>query len=107
MRDGTGTFAPLLVDTSSSQTRGTGAISFPGETIAATLTGAPKKDALLVVPGYIMARSTIREPQIVVPPQTKSVGNVLKAIGRAIVGYDEPTATDADCATLSRRALGR
>ncbi|MCE7796640.1 AsmA family protein [Sphingobium sufflavum] len=107
MRGGTGTFAPLLIDTSASQTRGTGAVSFPNEAIAATLTGAPKKDALLVVPGYITARGTIREPEVVVPPQTKSVGNVLKAIGRAITGHDEVLATDADCATLGRKTIGR
>ncbi len=107
MTDGTGTFAPLLIDTSSSQTRGTGAISFPSETIAATLTGAPKQDALLVVPGYIMARGTIRDPQVVVPEQTRSVGNVLKAIGRAIIGHEDVLARDADCAGLSRVAIGR
>lgn len=107
MKGGTGTFSPLLIDTSASQTRGTGAISFPGEAIAATLTGAPKRDALLVVPGYITARGTIREPEVVVPPATKSVGNILKAIGRAITGHDQPQATDADCAGLGRKVLGR
>lgn len=36
-----------------------------------------------------------------------SASNVLKSIGRAITGHDEPLATDADCTTLSLRAIGR
>ncbi|URW75724.1 AsmA family protein [Sphingomonas donggukensis] len=105
--NGRGTFAPLIVDTSASQTRGTGGVSFPSEAIAATLTGAPKRDSVLRIPGSVTATGTIRDPQVVVPKEVKSVGNILKGIGRAITGKQGPTATDADCAGLSRRAIGR
>jgi hypothetical protein len=35
----------------------------------------------------------------------KSVGNIFKAIGRAISGDNGPRATDADCGALAARAL--
>ncbi|MES2337973.1 MAG: AsmA family protein [Pseudomonadota bacterium] len=104
---GRGRFAPLLVDTSASQTRGTGGVSFPGEVIAATLTGAPKRDSILRVPGSVTAGGTLRDPRVTVPPQVRSVGNILKGLGRAISGKQAPTATDANCAALSRQAIGR
>jgi AsmA family protein len=40
-----------------------------------------------------------------VPKEVKSVGNVFKAIGRAITGKQGPTATDADCAGLAAQVL--
>ena len=48
-----------------------------------------------------------RDPQVVVPREVKSVGNILKGLGRAITGRQGPLATDADCGALSRRAIGR
>ncbi|MFD1787983.1 AsmA family protein [Sphingomonas floccifaciens] len=107
MNGGRGRFAPLIVDTSASQTRGTGGIAFPAETIAATLTGAPKHGSLLRIPGSATASGTLSAPKVVVPPETKSVGNILKGLGRAITGRQGPTASDADCAALSRQAIGR
>lgn len=104
MRNGSGTLSPFLVDTSISQTHGTGKVSFPSEAVAATLTGAPKGGGGLYIPGSVIARGSIREPEIVVPRETKSLGNIFKAIGRAISG-DRPQAPDVDCDTLSRRAL--
>lgn len=104
---GRGRFAPLIVDTSASQTRGTGGVVFPAETIAATLTGAPKRESLLRVPGSVSVSGTLKSPQVVVPRETKSVGNILKGIGRAITGKQGPTAGNADCDALSRRAIGR
>ncbi|WP_326523777.1 AsmA family protein [Sphingomonas sp.] len=104
---GRGRFAPLIVDTSASQTRGTGGVAFPAETIAATLTGAPKRDSILRVPGSATAGGTLRNPSVTVPPEVKSAGNILKGIGRAIAGKQGPTAGDADCAALSRQAIGR
>lgn len=106
VREGRGTLDPLVVDTGISQSRGTGTIVFPGEALAITLTGAPKGDAALRLPGSVSLRGTIREPDIVVPEGTRSVGNVLKAVGRAIAGRDGPPATDADCAALTRAAIG-
>lgn len=107
VRDGRGTFAPLVVDTSLSQTRGTGTLTFPAERIAATLTGEPKGGSVLRLPGAIQAGGTIKAPEVVVPRETKSAGNIFKAIGRAITGRQGPTASDADCGALSRQAIGR
>ncbi|KQN25178.1 hypothetical protein ASE86_02660 [Sphingomonas sp. Leaf33] len=104
---GRGRFDPLIVDTSASQTRGSGGVSFPAETIAAKLTGAPKHDSILRVPGSVLVSGTLSKPQVVVPKETKSVGNILKGLGRAITGKQGPTAANADCAALSRRAIGR
>ncbi|WP_165912091.1 AsmA family protein [Novosphingobium sp. PhB165] len=105
MRHGTGTAAPVLVDTSESQTHGTGTISFPDERISLTLTGAPKSDSVLRLPGSIHAGGTIRNPSVVIPPEVKSVGNVIKALGRAISDKRMPEATDADCTALNARVL--
>ena len=104
---GQGRFSPLIVDTSASQTRGTGGIRFPAETLAATLTGAPKQGSLLRLPGSVTLTGTISAPNVVVPPQVNSVGNILKGLGRAITGRQGPTASNADCAALSRQAIGR
>ena len=104
--DGLGHAAPMIVDTSASQLRGTGTVRFPAERLDMRLTGAPKGDGLLRLPGAAFLTGTLSAPQIVVPPQVKSVGNVLKALGRAITGKQEPRAGDADCAALSARVLG-
>ncbi|MEH3157649.1 MAG: AsmA family protein [Sphingomonas taxi] len=105
VRGGRGTAAPLVVDTSASQLRGTGTIAFPAERIDLRLTGAPKGHSLLRLPGAAFVTGTLSAPQLTVPPQVKSAGNVFKAIGRAITGRQGPSATDADCAGLAERAL--
>ena len=104
--DGLGHAAPMIVDTSASQLRGTGTVRFPAERLDMRLTGAPKSDGLLRLPGAAFLTGTLSAPEIVVPAQVKSVGNVLKALGRAITGKQEPRAGDADCAALSARVLG-
>lgn len=106
MHRGVGTAAPVLVDTSESQTRGVGSITFPEERIALTLTGAPKRNSVLRLPGSVSALGTIRNPAIMVPREVKSLGNVLKAVGRALSGKQGPEAADADCAGLRNRTLG-
>ena len=104
--DGLGHAAPMIVDTSASQLRGTGTLRFPAERLDMRLTGAPKSDGLLRLSGAAFLTRTLSAPEIVVPAQVKSVGNVLKALGRAITGKQEPRAGDADCAALSARVLG-
>ncbi len=106
MRRGTGTINPLIVDTTMSQTRATGRVVFPAEAITATLTGAPKRDSVLRLPGSIAASGTIRAPVVTIPKEVTSVGNIFKAIGRAITGNQGPTATDADCGRLAAMTLG-
>ncbi|MDP1027713.1 AsmA family protein [Sphingomonas sp. KR1UV-12] len=105
VKDGTARVDPLTVDTAISRMRGTGTLSFPAERLALTLTGAPKRDVILRIPGTVSVTGTLREPELVVPPQMKSFGNILKAIGRRISGNSGPVATDADCAGLARAAL--
>ncbi|MDB5724485.1 MAG: asmA family protein [Novosphingobium sp.] len=103
---GIGSASPVLVDTSESQTRGVGAISFPDERIALTLTGAPKRNSVLRLPGSALARGTIRDPSVAIPKEVKSFGNILKAVGRAITGKQGLEAVDANCAGLRARVIG-
>lgn len=105
VRDGVARPDPLVIDTAVSQLRGQGTIHFPDERLTLTLHGAPKGSALLRIPGQAYLRGTIQSPQLSVPPEVRSAGNILKAIGRKITGHSGPTATDADCAGLSARAL--
>ena len=105
LRGGRGTVGPFVIDTSQSRLDGAGTVTFPGETLAVRLTGAPKQDAVLRLPGSATLSGTISEPEVQGPKEVKSVGNVFKAIGRAITGKQGPTATDADCAALSARVL--
>lgn len=105
MERGRGRISPMIVDTSHSQLRGGGSITFPGETLAIRLTGAPKRGSILRLPGSATMTGTIREPHVTIPPEVKSVGNIFKAIGRAIRGAQGPIATDADCGALAAQAL--
>ncbi len=105
MRGGTGRVDPLVIDTAISKLNGTGTVTFPDERLALTLRGAPKRDVILRIPGSATVAGTIRAPALSVPPQVKSVGNILKAIGNRITGNSGPVATDADCRGLAARAL--
>lgn len=107
VRNGTGRANPLLIDTSESQSHGQGTVSFPSEALAIRLAGAPKRDSVLRLPGSVTVTGSIRAPEIVVPKEVKSAGNILKAIGRAISGKQEAVAADANCAALSARVLRR
>lgn len=102
---GRGRVDPMIVDTTASQLRGQGSVVFPGETLDIRLTGAPKQHALLQLPGSAYLTGTIEQPAVTIPPETKSVGNIFKAIGRAISGKQGPVAGDADCAGLAARVL--
>ena len=102
---GRGRIDPMIVDTTASQLRGVGTVVFPGETLDIRLTGAPKQHALLQLPGSAAMTGTIQQPQVTIPPEVKSVGNIFKAIGRAITGKQGPTASDADCSGLAARVL--
>ena len=105
VRGGRGQVAPLIVDTTQSRLDGAGTIAFPSEALSLRLTGAPKRGSVLRLPGAAYLTGTLEAPNLVVPREVKSVGNVLKAIGRAITGRQGPVAEDADCAGLAARAL--
>ncbi|OYY91331.1 MAG: hypothetical protein B7Y45_03385 [Sphingomonas sp. 28-66-16] len=102
---GVGRADPVLVDTSLSQSHAEGTLRFPSEALALSVTGAPKRDSALRLPGSITITGTVRDPQVVVPHEVKSVGNILKGIGRAITGKQGPVAKDADCGALAASAL--
>ena len=102
---GHGRIDPMIIDTTASQLRGTGSVVFPGETLNIRLSGTPKQDALLRLPGSAYMTGTIERPSVSIPPEVKSVGNIFKAIGRAITGKQGPTASDADCSGLAARVL--
>ncbi|MEP7004437.1 MAG: AsmA-like C-terminal region-containing protein, partial [Sphingomonas bacterium] len=106
VRNGVGTADPFLIDTTASQAIGHGTITFPSEAMGLSLTGTPKGNVIIKLPGAIIVGGTIREPHVGTTPGVKSVGNIFKAIGRAISGDNGPRATDADCEGLARRALG-
>jgi AsmA family protein len=105
VRDGHATADPLIIDTSLSQSQGTGTITFPSETLALNFTGAPKRASLLRLPGSVTLAGTIRYPQLVVPKTIKSVGNVLKGLFQSVTGQQAPKASDADCGNLVSRTL--
>ena len=105
LRGGKGPVGPFVVDTSQSRLDGQGTISFPGETLAIRLTGAPKHNAVLRLPGSAAVGGTISEPDIQIPREVKSVRNVFRALGRAITGRQDPVAQDADCAGFATQVL--
>jgi uncharacterized protein involved in outer membrane biogenesis len=105
LRDGQGRAGPFVIDTSQSRLDGQGTIAFPGETLAIRLAGAPKHDAVLRLPGSATLTGTISQPDVRVPRDVKSVGNVFRALGRAITGRQGPLAQDADCGGLARQVL--
>ena len=101
---GTGTATTFVVDTSESQLVGEGTLSFPSESLNLTLSGHAKA-GLLHLPGTAFMTGTIREPNVVVPPGIKSIGNIITALGREITGANGTSATDADCGALAARVL--
>jgi AsmA family protein len=101
LTNGRGAVTPLLVDTSSSQLTGSGTVSFPQETLSLRLIGAAKGKAVLQFPGTISAEGTIRAPKITLPPKSKSVGSVLRAVGHALSGDTRVVTADADCRRLA------
>lgn len=105
MKRGRGDVDLLLVDTSISQTRGSGFISFPAETFTISLNGVAKTRSTLQLPGSVSLRGSIREPDIIVPEGTRSIGNVLKAVGRAVGGRNI-AASDANCVQLVSQTIG-
>ncbi|WNO53852.1 AsmA family protein [Stakelama saccharophila] len=106
VKNGIGTFDPLLIDTSRSQTRAIGRISLKDEQIRAALYGAPKEDSILRTKKPIPVTGTIKAPQAHAPKDVKSVGGVLGMIGDAITGDQRPLASNIDCDALKAQVLG-
>ncbi|MBR0553027.1 AsmA family protein [Stakelama marina] len=107
VKNGLGTFDPLLIDTSRSQTRVVGGIRLSDEQIRAALYGAPKKDSILRLKKPITVSGTIRSPKAHAPEGAKSVGNILGMLGDAITGNQRPLADNVDCAALRGKVLAR
>jgi uncharacterized protein involved in outer membrane biogenesis len=105
VQDGTARANPVVIDTSRAQTRATGTINMADERLSLVLNGAPKRSSLLRLAGPVPIAGTIKAPDIKVPQSARSVGGVLKMIGKAISGDQGELAGDADCAGLAARAL--
>ncbi|CAN5623477.1 hypothetical protein BH10PSE14_BH10PSE14_21770 [soil metagenome] len=105
VRHGTGRADPFVIDTTRSRSEGGGTVSFPAETLSLDMNGHPKERVVLRLPGSLHIGGTIKQPEPVIPREVKSVGNIFKAIGRAIRGDQGPLATEADCAALARQVL--
>ncbi|WP_230635869.1 AsmA family protein [Sphingomonas sp. Leaf4] len=103
--NGIGRVDPLVIDTSRAQTRGSGRVNLVDETLALLLTGAPKQATLLRLDRPVMVTGRLQSPQVAIPPGTKSVGGVLRMLGKAIGGRQDPLASDANCGALIARAM--
>ncbi len=105
LHHGVGRADPFVIDTARSRSDGSGTITFPTEALSLDMTGRPKGHIVLRLPGSLHIGGTIKQPDVIIPHEVKSIGNIFKAIGRAIRGDQGPLATDADCAALAIRAL--
>lgn len=105
MKRGTGRADPLIVDTSRSRLEGTGTVTFPEERLALRLTGVAKQGATLQLAGAATVTGTLQKPDLVIPREVRSVGNIFKSIGRAITGDSGPKAQNAPCGALARQVL--
>ncbi|KQN39526.1 hypothetical protein ASG37_08205 [Sphingomonas sp. Leaf407] len=103
--NGIGRVDPLVIDTSRAQTRGQGRVNLADETLSLSLTGAPKQATLLRLDRPVMVTGRLQSPQVAIPPGTKSVGGVLRMLGKAIGGRQDPLASDANCGALIARAM--
>ncbi|GGE03445.1 hypothetical protein GCM10011529_07390 [Polymorphobacter glacialis] len=91
---------PLLIDTSRSVTRIEGTIALADERFDLVLRGAPKQASVLRLDVPILIGGTIKTPVINVPPRSKSVGSVLRMLGRAVAGEQGALAAPLDCDAL-------
>ena len=105
VRNGVMRTNPVLIDTTRALTKANGTITLNDERMALALTGAPKTRSILRLDGSVPILGTIKQPSIVVPKETKSVGNVVKMVGRAIAGKQGPTASDTDCRAMAANVL--
>lgn len=105
VRNGVMRTNPVLIDTTRALTKANGTITLNDERMALALTGAPKTRSILRLDGSVPILGTIKQPSIVVPKETKSVGNVVKMVGRAIAGKQGPTASDTDCHAMAANVL--
>ncbi len=104
---GTGRANPILIDTSRSQAKVTGVMHLNDETVAMTLTGAPKQTSLLRLDRPVGVNGNFQSPTLTPPPNISSAGSVLRMLGQAIAGKQGDLATDVDCGGLAERTLRR
>ncbi|CAN5274174.1 hypothetical protein BH10PSE12_BH10PSE12_09400 [soil metagenome] len=94
---------PVIIDTSRALTRATGSIDLSNERLALLLNGSPKQRSVLRLPGAVPINGTIKQPQIEIPKEARSFGNVLKMLGKGL--GKQPVAADSDCRAEAARAL--
>ena len=104
-RQGLATADPILIDTTRARTDMTGQLSLADERLALRMRGAPKQHASLRLQGDVVIRGTLKAPEVDLPGKGGVVGAVLKSIGHAIGGADQPVAQDTDCDAMSLRAM--
>lgn len=104
-RSGLATANPILIDTTRARTDMTGRVSLADESLALSMHGTPKQDADLRLQGHVLIKGTLKAPVVELPDHGSIVGTVLKSIGRAIGGSEQPIAGDADCAALAAKAM--
>lgn len=104
-RGGNATANPILIDTTRARTDITGRLSLADERMDLAMHGTPKEHADLRLQGDILIKGTLKAPEIELPDKGGIVGTVLKSIGRALGGKEQPIAGDADCDALAARAL--
>jgi len=102
---GTARPSPLLFDSAVARMDGTGTLDLASERIALDLHGQPKLANAVPVGKPIQVAGTLSAPELVPPDVPKTVGTVIKMIGKAIAGDAAPPAPDADCAGAAARAL--
>jgi uncharacterized protein involved in outer membrane biogenesis len=105
IRRGIGRADTFVIDTTRSRSDGSGTVTFPSEAVSLDMTGRPKERIVLRLPGSLHIGGTIKQPEAFAPPEVKSLGNIFKAIGRAIRGDQGPLASDADCGGLAAHVL--
>lgn len=103
--DGKAAAGPVLIDTSRALTTARGGIDFDSEALNLSLHGVPKISSVVRLEGDIPVAGTIKAPDIGKPDKGDSVGEILKSVGEAIIGDEDPIAEDADCDALAAEAL--
>jgi uncharacterized protein involved in outer membrane biogenesis len=94
---------PILIDTSRALTRATGTVNLSDEHLALLLNGVPKQRSVLRLPGAVPINGTIKQPDIQIPKEARSFGNVLKMLGKGL--GQQQVATDSDCRAEAAHAL--
>jgi uncharacterized protein involved in outer membrane biogenesis len=96
---GKATIHRFVVDTTSSQAQGSGAIDLADETVHILMSGTPKKPSLIQLRGPAVIDGTLARPHVTLPKKDRPVAAIVGSIGRAVAGK-QPVSEDIDCSAL-------